>query len=337
MRQPVRGQGPLIITILVLVGLLVSAGGYMVGSQAQGSNHASLVVVFGTNDVFNSCVSFSEPEISGVDLLKRAGLTLLSQQVAGVGESVCKIEEVGCNYPGEACFCKCLGSPCSYWSYWTWNAGEWIYSGRGASQTMVQPGSIQAWVWGDGQTQPPVVGPQGVCGGGGLQQAATETPVQPTDAGGYNPYPEQTLANSTATYAPAETPIPSLTPQSYPAATGSAPTATAGTSAPSSTPAQAVTAASAAASPSSTIPPATAAALATRTLQALTATTRPDRSASVVARAATNAALTGVPPVTPGAIERRSYWAFLGIALLLAALIGYVLLVRRQRARRKPE
>ncbi len=333
--------------IMLLAALVLAASGYGAPhAAAQGANHASLIVVFGPGDVFSSCVAFTESEISGMELVRRAGLTLVSQQVAGVGEAVCKIEEIGCNYPGEQCFCKCLGTPCSYWSYWTWESGAWVYAGRGAGQNMVKSGDINAWVWGDGQSEPPAVTAGGVCNGAGLQQSATNTPQQPTEDYGYNPYPEGTQAAGEPSSVPADaaTPEPSLTPEGYPGEIIVEPTATSETALPSRTASQAGATTSATAQQGTAAPTmqqqaatAAAAAQATSTPLAQTATAGPDRSASIVARAASNAAATGTPQVAPAAAEKRSYWAFFGITLVLVVGIGYVLLLRRQRARNKQE
>jgi len=308
-------------------------------SQAQAPNRASLIVVFSPDDVFGTCVGFSEPEISGIELLNRSGFTVLSQQVAGMGVTVCKIEETGCDFPGEACFCQCLGAPCNYWSYWTYQNGAWVYSGRGATRRMVQPGEIDAWVWGDGETEPPAPSSVGICTG--MSAGATSTPPPPNSAQQYDPYPDdnpQSTAEPSATPEDAATPEPaSGTTEEYPSgAATSAPTLEPDDeftpTQPVPTPPREATATPARpgtdATAGTTVYPSESAA---RGESAAT----PDRSASIIARAATNAALTTVPGVTTEAAEKRSYWAFFGIALLLAALLGYVLLLRRQRSRVK--
>jgi hypothetical protein len=65
---------------------------------------------------------------------------------------------VGCVYPTEPCFCQCMGGgECAYWNYFYRDPGdtEWIYSALGAVLREVRPGSVEAWVWGDGKTAPP--------------------------------------------------------------------------------------------------------------------------------------------------------------------------------------
>jgi len=114
--------------------------------QAQGANRAGLVVVYAQGSVFQTCVSFSEAELPGADLLRRGvGSNLVIGSVSpGIGEAICKIDDVGCIFPGEQCFCQCLGDPCIYWSYWNWKDGDWVYSGKGAGTRVVRHGDIDA-------------------------------------------------------------------------------------------------------------------------------------------------------------------------------------------------
>ncbi len=145
---------------------------------AQTPNQAALVVRFGDGSVQTRCVSFSEPQISGYELLLRSGLPVIAD-VQGMGALVCSIDGTGC--PAHDCLCQCRGSNCVYWSYWHQINGAWQYSQAGASIYPVTHGAIQGWSWGPGSisgaTAPPVVEFDAVC-----QTAATETPtaVPPT-------------------------------------------------------------------------------------------------------------------------------------------------------------
>jgi len=132
---------------------------------AEGPHRAGLIVVYGPDNVYSTCVTFSEAELPGTELLRRAGLRVVGWALPGQGEAICKIGSTGCDYPGEECFCQCLSTPCRYWSYWYWQNGQWIYSGRGAGSRMVRDGNIDAWVWGDGNSQPPAISSGLPCGG----------------------------------------------------------------------------------------------------------------------------------------------------------------------------
>jgi hypothetical protein len=76
-----------------------------------------------------------------------------------MGLTICQIAGEGCAYPAEPCFCHCMGGgECAYWNYFYQEPGEteWTYSALGAAMRKVRPGSVEAWVWGDGDT-PPIV------------------------------------------------------------------------------------------------------------------------------------------------------------------------------------
>ncbi len=121
------------------------------------THYAGLVVQFEDGSVVTDCLSFSEKNITGLELLGRSGL-----DIATWGTAVCRIGSAGCDYPAERCFCECLAPPCRFWSYWQWRDGRWVYSEVGASQRQVSDGDIDGWVWGDGQS-PPVAIPEQIC------------------------------------------------------------------------------------------------------------------------------------------------------------------------------
>lgn len=119
--------------------------------RAQTPNQAGLVIVHGDDSVITRCVQFDAESISGYDLLERSGLEL-RMEVSGMGPTICAIEQEGCA-ASESCFCRCLSSPCEYWSYWRQGEAGWSYSNMGAGQTTVADGAVEAWVWGEGSMQ----------------------------------------------------------------------------------------------------------------------------------------------------------------------------------------
>lgn len=316
------------IAIVIIITSLIATSYSTQIVRAEGPNYATLLVVFGPDDIYSSRISFSETEISGTELLVRSGLTVVTQVVAGLGVTVCKIEGIGCDFPGEACFCKCLGADCNYWSYWTRRDGSWIYAGRGASQSVVRTGDINAWVWGNGQSPPPAISDAGAFETVLPSLTATNTPVPPQIAQSGSPYPSGSetaivIPVNTVTYPEPGTPTlePSFTPAETPIETATVAGTVVATQTQPGTPTSDSVSATLTPSRASTAPP--------------NSTITPDRSASVIAKVATNRSLTGVPTVSPAAAEKRSYWAFAGIALLLLLAIAYVLLLRRQRAKSK--
>jgi hypothetical protein len=178
-------------------------------------NRAGLAVQFGDGHLEKYCIAFEGDEISGADLLARSDLSVIIDASRGMGITVCKIEQLGCDYPAQHCFCQCMGGgECAYWNYFYRDAGEaeWTYSPLGAVLRKVKPGAVEAWVWGDGHTPPPRdLTFEAVCTSPTPIPTATRTPEVPT------PLP------ATATAAPTESQAVTQTPASSPAA----PTATA--------------------------------------------------------------------------------------------------------------
>jgi hypothetical protein len=133
---------------------------------ADGPNRVALVITH-DGQTITRCVEFSESEISGYDVLQRAGVDL-SVEVGMMGAAICRIDNKGCTYPQDACFCQCQGTPCVYWSYWHLNNGDWQYSSLGASNYNVRDGDVEGWAWGEGEygvsgSRPPLVRFDDIC------------------------------------------------------------------------------------------------------------------------------------------------------------------------------
>ncbi|NCF64869.1 MAG: hypothetical protein GWP61_02780 [Chloroflexi bacterium] len=124
--------------------------------NAQVLNRAALVIRHAEGAVQTACITFEEPQISGLNLLYKADLDLVIDVQSG-GALVCKIEETGC--PASDCWCQCKGgADCIYWSYWHMQEDSWTYSQGGAAVYMLEDGSIDGWSWGPGsvsQADPP--------------------------------------------------------------------------------------------------------------------------------------------------------------------------------------
>ncbi len=216
-----------IVVVLSCLWAVLGAGTML----AQTGNQAALVVMHGDGRVITRCVDFSEPQISGYELLARSGLDL-NIEVTGMGAAICRIDHEGCSYPQESCFCQTEGDTSSYWSYWQLAGTEWTYSQLGASSSQLLPGAVSGWVWGAGTVssvpEPPAITFEQVCA------PATATPTAtPSPAESPSPTPSQTElpAAETATFTATPTPIPppqeptathSPTPAVLPAATWTA-------------------------------------------------------------------------------------------------------------------
>ncbi|MCB9422456.1 MAG: hypothetical protein H6667_21820 [Ardenticatenaceae bacterium] len=133
-----------LILILLLIGLAASA-------SAQETNRAGLVVMLVDGTTLIRCVEFTEPEITGFELLTRSGLDVETASVS-LGAAICRLEGTGC--PGSDCFCQCKGGgDCVYWSYWHLQDDQWRYFQAGAGMTRVQNGTVQGWTFGPGTPQ----------------------------------------------------------------------------------------------------------------------------------------------------------------------------------------
>ena len=111
---------------------------------AQESGQVGLVIQFDDETVFAGCMDISGQALSGQDLLQLSGLELDLYYDASHEVAVCRVNELGC--ASNQCFCQFP----DYWSYWHLEEREWVYSGRGASVTVAQPGTVEGWRWGNG-------------------------------------------------------------------------------------------------------------------------------------------------------------------------------------------
>ncbi|HEY3229465.1 MAG TPA: hypothetical protein VGJ87_09605 [Roseiflexaceae bacterium] len=285
-----------------------------IGRAQEQPNRAGLVIQHGDGRVITSCVSFTEPEISGADLLDRAGVSYVAQK-ATIGAAVCKLDGEGCDYPTEDCFCHCKGADCAYWAYQHLRDGRWVYSQLSASGTKLRPGDVDGWAWGAGNVQagaqPPVISFQEVC--------ATTNDRQPT-TGGPSPVPATPIDARQLTAVPPPTPTTgrrpttALPPPTEPSATFAPPT---------TVPTTQALRASATPRPTNGHTP--------TTLQPATAALPPTENLPATAGAAGGAIPTQPAPPGANGASAASYLAFGALALLLVGGIVGALLRRSGR------
>lgn len=298
------------LAVLLTLALAVPA----ISSAQDTSNRAGLVIRHGDGRVITICVRFDEPTISGAELLNRAGVSYLAQS-GGMGTAVCKLDDEGCDYPTEDCFCHCKGGDCAYWSYQHLRDASWSYSQIGAAAYQVQPGAVDGWAWGPGNVQsgaqPPLLS---------FAQICTEVAAPVTAA--VAP-PPTTAEPPPAPAAPATVPpVPSrAVPTRPPQPTQAAPSPEISAAAPTSAPPTAVPA-TVAAAPTSVPPLPTAAPTLTQPPATHAPATVSDSAGVVVPTR-----VPGQPSNSPA--SATSYLAFGALALLLAGGIVIVLLRRR--------
>jgi hypothetical protein len=166
---------------LLLTALCLLAGASV--ARAQGGDHrAGLVIRYADGGVQTQCVLFSEPSITGAELLTRSGLQV-TMDYSGMGGAVCSIAGKGCAFPTQDCFCRCEGLTCEYWAYYHWTDG-WQYSQLGAGGYTVIDGALEGWSWGAGNfssgVEPPLLTFADVCPALGTTTSTAAGPTTPT-------------------------------------------------------------------------------------------------------------------------------------------------------------
>lgn len=122
--------------------------------SAAAPHGAGLVIRHGDGRVIYAYVEFSEPEISGVELLERSHLPAVLTPSGSLGAAVCSLDGEGC--PAENCFCKSYGNPAFFWQYDTLDpSGQWVTQSVGPSSRMVHDGDVDGWSWTDGESRLP--------------------------------------------------------------------------------------------------------------------------------------------------------------------------------------
>jgi len=124
---------------------------------------AGLIVVFGADDIHEACIALDDGPATGMSLLSRAGLGVVSVSNANGETSICRIADVGCAFPQEDCLCQC-GDACVAWHYWVWEDGGWEPFEGSPTDRSVARGDVDAWVWGTVDDLPPELTDEGPCG-----------------------------------------------------------------------------------------------------------------------------------------------------------------------------
>jgi hypothetical protein len=164
------------LVLLLLLGLIA-----VPAAAQEGPRRAALVVRYPDGHVQTRCVGFSEPSLTGDQLLERSGFKILVNPGGAFGGAVCRIDDVGCNYPTQDCFCRCMGTQCEYWAYYhllsgaSAGAATWQYSVMGAGSYEVKDGAVEGWSWGPGNfssgTEPPKITFAEICNAASGNQA----------------------------------------------------------------------------------------------------------------------------------------------------------------------
>lgn len=134
------------LVAMCVLGMAISGN---VTAYAADSHVAGLIIDYGDGRISYAWVPFSEDEISGIELLERSGLDLVTVGFGGMGDAVCQIDDTGC--PVGDCrqrLCQTSDPESPFWRYSRQTApGEWSFVATGVSGSKVHDGDIDAWSW----------------------------------------------------------------------------------------------------------------------------------------------------------------------------------------------
>ena len=180
-----------------------------VGHQAHAAalHRAALVIEHGSGRLVTRCVSFVEAQISGMQLIQRAGIQYQAQQFGSLGSAVCQLDDE----PGQPP-ANCFGSG-PYWQYFHRTGNGWAQSASGATTWMVRDGDTDGWHYAAGADQTPA----------NMSFAAVCRPAAPTQSS----VPSRSAAAPaarTATAPPSAAAAPATTPTTAASIVALAPT-----------------------------------------------------------------------------------------------------------------
>jgi hypothetical protein len=134
---------------LFLFAFLLACCPLWASASQEGPHIAGIYIDFGNGETTMVLVPFSEDEISGIDLIERSSLPILTVGFGGLGDAVCVIEKTGCELSScRRTLCQDGDRESPFWQYLQRSdSGEWVTSPLGASAGKVQDGDIDAWVW----------------------------------------------------------------------------------------------------------------------------------------------------------------------------------------------
>jgi len=180
------------LAVLVLALLLTGLPSVFAATPAPHLNGAGLVIKHGDGSVLYFYVQFSEPQITGEQLLERAGVQLDITPYAGFGAGVCMIDHEGC--PSTNCFCKSFAVPSVFWRYNSLNAdGKWVFRASGPTQRIVHDGDVDGWSWSGEDGDLPATSIDAIAKLNGITRAPA------SDAQIATPSPSPTALDTTAT------------------------------------------------------------------------------------------------------------------------------------------
>ena len=129
----VRKVKPVVVLVLV-IGAMILVNPYPV----LATSHTGLVIKHGDGRIVTRCITYDGSSISGIELLRRSGLTVdisdsyMGQRVYGIDGEGSKDDWDSGTY---------------FWAYFHQINGTWRYSQVGAGSHQTGAGSVEGWVW----------------------------------------------------------------------------------------------------------------------------------------------------------------------------------------------
>ena len=119
------------------------------GQADSDVNVAGIVVDYGDGRMSYALVPYAGDTLSGMQLLDRSGLSLLTVEFGAMGEGVCAIAQTGCDI--SACrrrLCQSGDPDSPFWHYLRQTEpGTWQLAPLGASSSVIEDGDVDGWFW----------------------------------------------------------------------------------------------------------------------------------------------------------------------------------------------
>jgi hypothetical protein len=144
-----RGAGAALFARLLFALLLLGAPLGVTPADAQEPVEYSGIVIRPGDGTVTYVYVPLEDSVSGIELLRRSGVSLLTVGFGGLGDGVCQIEETGCDVgPCRTRLCQTGDRESPYWRYFQRDdSGNWVASPLGGSVTKIEPGEVDGWSW----------------------------------------------------------------------------------------------------------------------------------------------------------------------------------------------
>ena len=138
----------LISLAALLAGILLAPAPTLADDEL---NHAGLIVRDGEGRMTYAWVPFEEEEITGIELLRRSGIPIVTVGFGALGEGVCSIGGEGCGVAEcRRNVCQVSSANAPYWQYFQQDPGDpanWTWLPLGASSSKVEDGDVFGWSW----------------------------------------------------------------------------------------------------------------------------------------------------------------------------------------------